>query len=235
MIELVLAAIIAITPIDLLTKIDSASTFPQSSGIMEQTIVTSTGRQRTFKLKYFSKDNGNKQLMDFIYPKPVSGIKFLITGNNVWVYFPETGRIRRLSSGAKKQKMMGSDFTYEDMEFSNFKDKFAPSNLREDKEYFYLTLVPKADTRISYSKLELTIDKKTFIPLKIDFYRNKEKSPFKSLIQKDIKTIEGIPTPMKTIMINNETGSKSSFIIDSIDYKTKIDPSFFKPNYLREN
>ncbi|MCD6246397.1 outer membrane lipoprotein-sorting protein [candidate division WOR-3 bacterium] len=235
MIELILVAIIALSPMELLTKVDSVSTFPQSSGIMEQTITTTTGHKRTFKLKYFSADNGDKQLMNFIYPEAVKGVKFLLVGNNVWVYFPETGRIRRLSSRAKKQKMMGSDFTYEDMELSNLKDKFTPSDLKEDKNYYYLKLTPKKDSHISYSKLTLIIDKKTFIPIKIDFYHNNEKSPLKTLIQENIKVIDGISTPMKTIMIDNKTESKSSFITDSISYKIKIDPSVFRPDNLKED
>ncbi|NIA23168.1 MAG: outer membrane lipoprotein-sorting protein [Proteobacteria bacterium] len=173
--------------------------------------------------------------MNFISPKIVNGIKFLLVGNNIWVYFPETGRVRRLTSRAKKQKMMGSDFTYEDMEFYNLKEKFLPSDLKEDKNYYYLKLIPKSNSNLSYDKLTLKIDKETFIPLKIDFYKNGNNSPYKTLLQQNIKIVDDIATPMKTIILDNETGSKSSFEIDTINYNIKIEPGTFNPSNLQEN
>ncbi|HHE04647.1 MAG TPA: outer membrane lipoprotein-sorting protein [candidate division WOR-3 bacterium] len=226
--------VLTLSPQELLTKVDSVATTPHSIGIMEQTIITTTGKRRTFKIKFYTKNGMDKQLMVYIFPPQVRGNSFLIIGDNVWAYFPETGRIRKIASHAKKQKMMGSDFTYEDMTIGTYKKKFKPVDMKEEKDSYILTLIPKENAKISYGKLVLKVDKKTYIPLIIDFYRKDEDKPYKTLIQEDIKIVYDIPTPMHIVMRNNETGSETETRTLEIDYRTKVEDGLFSPKKLRE-
>ncbi len=43
----------------------------------------------------------------------------LNNADNIWTYFPRTKRVRKLASHAKKQKVQGGDFTFEDFSSSN--------------------------------------------------------------------------------------------------------------------
>ena len=226
--------ILALSPEELLSKVDSVAIFPHSIGVMEETIITTTGKKRTFRIKFYTKNGMDKQLMVYIFPPQVRGNSFLIIGDNVWAYFPETGRIRKIASHAKKQKMMGSDFTYEDMTMGTYKKKFKPVNLNEEKDIYVLTLIPKENVKISYGKLVLRVDKKTYVPLVVDFYRKGEDKPYKTLIQEDIKIVDYIPTPMHVVMRNNETGSETEIRTIRIDYKTKVEDDLFSPKRLRE-
>ncbi len=63
MVGILLAFSVALTPTEMLQKVDSVSTVPHSVGIVEETIVTTSGSERTFRIKYFTKDNMDKQLM----------------------------------------------------------------------------------------------------------------------------------------------------------------------------
>jgi len=226
--------ILSLTPKEVLTKVDSVASYPHSIGVMEQTIVTTSGKKRTFKIKFYSKNGMDKQLMVYLFPPQVRGNSFLIVGDNVWAYFPETGRIRKIASHAKKQKMMGSDFTYEDMTMGTYRKKFKPVKLDEEKDVYILTLVPKENVKITYGKLVLKVDKKTYVPLVVDFYRKGEDKPYKTLIQEDIKIVDHIPTPMHIVMKNNETGSETEIRTINIDYKTKVKDDLFSPEKLRE-
>ena len=40
--------ILALSPEELLSKVDSVAIFPHSIGVMEETIITTTGKKRTF-------------------------------------------------------------------------------------------------------------------------------------------------------------------------------------------
>ena len=225
---------ISITGEELLSKIDSVSRYPHSIGMFEQTIITTSGKKRTFRIKSFTKDGNDKQIMVYLFPPQVRGDAFLIKGNDVWAYFPETGRIRKIASHTKKQKMMGSDFTYEDMTIGTYKENFRPDQPEEKSGYYILTLYPAKGSDISYDKLVLTVDKNTFIPVKIDFYRKGDNQPYKTLLQEDIKVVDGIPTPMRIIMKNNTTGSSTEIKMLNIDYKTPVDEKMFSPEKLRE-
>jgi len=206
--------ILSLTPKEVLTKVDSVASYPHSIGVMEQTIVTTSGKKRTFKIKFYSKNGMDKQLMVYLFPPQVRGNSFLIVGDNVWAYFPETGRIR--------------------MTMGTYRKKFKPVKLDEEKDVYILTLVPKENVKITYGKLVLKVDKKTYVPLVVDFYRKGEDKPYKTLIQEDIKIVDHIPTPMHIVMKNNETGSETEIRTINIDYKTKVKDDLFSPEKLRE-
>ena len=172
--------------------------------------------------------------MIYLYPKPIEGTSFLLVGDNIWAYFPQTGRIRKIASHARRQKLMGSDFTYEDMAIQDYRKKFDPGEMREEKDHFVLEVYPKKGQEISYEKLLLKIDKKTFVPVQIDFYRKGDKKPYKTLFQKEIKIIDGIPTPMKIVVANNETGSETEMKIINIDYGKELRDDLFSVENLKE-
>jgi uncharacterized protein YxeA len=85
------------------------------------TIVTTSGEKRTFEYESWSKDAGEKNLVRYAKPTRVRDQAILMLNNadDIWAYFPRTRRVRKLASHAKKQKMQGSDFTYEDMGSGN--------------------------------------------------------------------------------------------------------------------
>ncbi len=234
MIVLLTFLLVSLSPHELLMKVDSVSRTPQSQGLLEETILTTSGNKRTFKIRYYSKNGNNKQLMVYLYPKPVEGTSFLMVEDNIWAYFPETGRIRKIASHAKRQKMMGSDFTYEDMEIENYSEKFRPGEVSEERDYYLLTLYPKKGEDISYAKLVLKIDKKTFVPVKVDFFRKGDEKPYKTLFQENIKDIEGIPTPMKITMVNNETGTRTEMVMEEITYNVHLEDNLFSVERLKE-
>jgi len=80
--------LICITPLELITKVDSVSPYPYSSGITEETIITTSNKERTFKINYFSMDGNKKQFMVYVAPPVVKGNSFLMIGNNIWAYLP---------------------------------------------------------------------------------------------------------------------------------------------------
>ncbi len=233
MVGILLAFSVALTPTEVLQKVDSVATVPHSVGILEETIVTTSGSKRTFRIKYFTKDNMDKQLMVYLYPEPVAGTSFLIVGDNVWAYFPETGRTRKIASHARRGKVMGSDFTYEDLSTTTYGKKFKPVSMKTTENAYILELVPRKNTHISYSKIVMTVDKSTFVPTKIDFYRKDDGKPYKTLYQSDIEVIDGIPTPKTITMVNNLTGGKTVMKIVSIDYKSPIEDRFFTLEGMR--
>ena len=81
------------------------------------TIITSSGKERTFIYNSFTKDRGEKNLIRYLEPKRAKGQAMLMLNNadDIWAYFPRTKRVRKLATHAKRQKWEGSDFSYEDM------------------------------------------------------------------------------------------------------------------------
>jgi len=83
------------------------------------------------------------------------------------LYLPAVKRTNRISGNSRKGSFMGSDFSYEDMEFSDPPD--ATYTVTEDNaDTWVIETNPGADS--SYSKLITTVQKADYVPKTIAFF-----------------------------------------------------------------
>jgi len=72
------------------------------------------------------------------------------------------------------------------------------------------------------------IIKENFVPIVIDYYDEDEPTVcIKRLVQKNIKDIDGIPTPINIFMHNNIDDSDTKLEITECKYNIEIDKSRF--------
>jgi len=206
------------------------------------TIVTTTGSKRTFESESWSKDYGEKNLIRYTAPSRVKGQATLMLNHadDIWVFFPRTQRVRKLATHAKKQKMEGSDFSYEDMGSGNafineFTTKLIGEEKKEDQDCYKVEMIRNADSDLSYSKLVMWVVKESFIPIAIDYYdENDSGYLLKTLVQSDIKMIDNIPTPMKIIMYNKTDNTRTSMEMLEIKYNLPLDDQMFTERGLKK-
>ena len=90
------------------------------SKIMQERMIIANaqGQQRTREIQAWNKRSpgGDNMLIRFLAPADVSGTSFLMTGDDMWLYLPALGKVRRIAGHARKGSFMGSDLSYEDME-----------------------------------------------------------------------------------------------------------------------
>jgi outer membrane lipoprotein-sorting protein len=196
-----------------------------------QTIKTSGGTDRSFDIEMWTKDKNEKQLMEYKSPARVKGVKFLFLddGNNIYTYFPKTDRVRHLASHMKRQKMMGSDFSYEDMTIGNLNRDYKAFKLlgienEQEKKCYKVEIIP-SDSGPHYSKMILWVDAANFVTRRIDYYEDGEL--IKRMTATDIKTIENVPTPMNIMMKNLKDGGVTSIVTSEIKYSIKSDDEIF--------
>ncbi|UCF71728.1 MAG: outer membrane lipoprotein-sorting protein [candidate division WOR-3 bacterium] len=224
-----------ITADEILKTLTETMNPDQSHGIMTMTIVTSTGQERTFKYETFSKGKGEKSLMKYLEPQRVKGqtILMLNDANDIWTYFPRTKRVRKLATHAKKQKVEGSDFSYEDMGASDaFIDEYNALRLKDEKKEgrscYKLELTRKAESNASYSRVMLWVDKENFIPLIVDYYHGDDPQlREKQLVCHDVKVIEDIPTPLQCTMYNKLDNTYTGMMIIEITYDIDLADDIF--------
>ena len=83
---------------------------------MTMNLIDKKGKVRTRLLKTHRMSD-NKQIMWFLKPSDVKGSSFLRLSyddrdDDMWIYLPAFGKVRRIASHAKKGSFMGSDFTF---------------------------------------------------------------------------------------------------------------------------
>lgn len=209
---------------------------------MKMTIQTTSGEERTFEYESWSKDAGEKNLVRYFKPSRIKGQAILMLNNadDIWSYFPRTKRIRKLATHAKKQKMQGSDFTYEDMgSGDSFINDFTAKRLDDEKfegsDCFVLELTRNKAAESHYSRLIMYVIKENFVPIAVDYYHeNDPKRQIKRLIQSDIREIDGVPTGMRMVMTNFEDNSRTEMEIVKCEYNVSLENSMFTERELKK-
>jgi outer membrane lipoprotein-sorting protein len=207
----------------------------QSDAVMEMTIITSGGQERTFVYKAYSKNSGEKNLMKYLEPGRVKNQAILMLNNadDIWMYFPKTKRVRKLATHAKRQKVQGSDFSYEDLGSSNeFIDDYNSVLMGEEEKNgklcYKLELAKKEDSDAGYSRLVIWALKENYVPVVIAYYHEKDQELLeKELILSDVKVIDGIPTPMKMVMYNKLDDTKTSMGFRELTYDVSLPDDLF--------
>jgi outer membrane lipoprotein-sorting protein len=208
----------------------------------KMTIITSSGKKRTFLYDSWNKNKGEKNLIRYLEPTRVKDNAILMLNNadDIWMYFPRTQSIRKLATHAKKQRMEGSDFSYEDMGSGDaFIKEFQTTRLddekMEDHDCYKIELIRKNDSDLSYSRIIMWVIKKNFVPVVMDYYSDNDPSLWeKRLVQSNIRIIDGIPTAMNMIMFDKLDNTQTEMELLEVKYNLPLDDSMFTERNLKK-
>jgi len=198
------------------------------------------GGKRTRTLREYSKKadpEAYKVLVVFKSPPDLKNVGFLIHAHtfaerDLWAYFPEYKRVRRIPTSSQDDSFFGSDFSYDDFGGPPNLDDYKFSILKEDivgdKPCYVVEVTPKIHRK--YTRYVAWVAKDLWIHLKIDYYQEKEL--YRAGLFTDIRIIDGIPTPFKLDMENKKTGHRTELTIESIQYHTHFTDDLFSQRSL---
>jgi outer membrane lipoprotein-sorting protein len=231
-----------LTAENIIQKVNDQFNTDTSYGKSKMTIVTTSGEKRTFIQESWSKDRGEKNLVRYLEPRRVKdqAVLMLNHADDIWMFFPRTQRVRKLATHAKKQKMQGSDFSYEDMGSGDaFIDDFTSTRLedeqKEGQDCYKLELTRKQESSSSYSRLIMWIIKKNFLPVVIDYYDEKDPTYLlKTMVASDFRVIDGIPTSMKVVMFNQNDNTQTEMELLEVKYNITLTDDMFTERSLKK-
>jgi outer membrane lipoprotein-sorting protein len=230
-----------ITGEEIIQKVDDLLNTQTAYAKMEMTIETTSGQKRTFLYESWMKDEGEKNLIRYLEPSRVKdqAVLMLNNANDIWMFFPRTQRVRKLATHAKKQKMQGSDFSYEDMGGGGeFEEDFEAKRLQDEQknghDCYKVELIRKPESNISYSRLLIWVIKENFYPIVIEYYDEEDPAYLqKTLTQSDIEVIDGIPTAKKMVMQNLNDQTQTVMEVVEIEYDVELDDRMFTERSLK--
>ncbi|NOR13133.1 MAG: outer membrane lipoprotein-sorting protein [Candidatus Aminicenantes bacterium] len=227
---------------DIIQKVNDTMNVDTSYAKAKMTIVTTSGSKRTFVQESWSKDKGEKNMIRYLEPRRVKDQAVLMLNNadDIWMFFPRTQRVRKLATHAKKQKMQGSDFSYEDMGSGDaFIEDYVSKRLEDEESEGYdcykLELTRKPESDLSYSRLIIWVIKENFVPIAIDYYDDKDPSRrVKRLVQSDIRVIDDIPTAMKSVMFDLNDNTQTELEMLEVKFNIPLDDNIFTERALKK-
>lgn len=227
----------ALTVKEIAAKMEAAERAPHAVSKMKETIVTASGDSREFEVAGYAADSMKKQLQVYQKPARVRGEKILMLddGDEIWAYSPRTTRVRHIATHMKKAKVMGSDFSYEDMAAGDYLKKFTITLKGDEKalgEDCYKLLLKPTPKGPGYARMDAWVAKSDFIVRKIDYYD--KDGLLKTLTVSDVRTVDGRAAPWKMVMKNVRDGGETRMEVLEMDYKTVPDPALFTEQGLRK-
>lgn len=207
-------------------------------------LVASGGAKRTRVLTMLRKNEGRHQkyFMYFHEPGDVRGTGFLVwkypeKDDDRWIFVPAVNMVRRIAARDSRSSFVGSDFSYEDV---SGRDLSVDTHtlLREEKlagaDCYVVQSVPKAEA--IFTKKISWIDKKTFLPLKEEYY-DAQQTLARVFTADKIENIDGggmtYPTVTKRTMKNVKSGHATEVSFTDVAYGVGLEGSAFEEKMLQ--
>jgi len=219
----------------LLSLIEEAETIPFSTGTVSQIITTSRGAERTLNMRMWSAENGDLSLMLYTDPPRVRGDKILQRdgGDNIWYYMRRRDTTRHFTGSARRQNIMGSDFSYEDLATGDLTEDYTAVYDGEeaiaDVQCHRLICTP-TDQGPSYHHLVLWASTEDLLTRKIDYYD--DDGHLKTLFITDFQMVDGRKLGMRMTMENIRDGSRTVMMQDKMSMTEEPNASLFTKKAL---
>lgn len=192
-------------------------------------------RERILKNYRMGED---KWILWFLQPPNVKGSSFLRIAHedrddDMWIYLPAFGKVRRIAAHAKKGNFMGSDFTYEDLgerKLKDYKYRLLKEDTMDKKSCWVIESIPQKDVITDYSKIVSWVWKEEYIVIKEEYYDIKGR--LKKIKTVDLTKVEGYWLPESLIMENLKTKHKTEMINKEIDCDVGLKEEMFESHYM---
>ncbi|MBN1806036.1 MAG: outer membrane lipoprotein-sorting protein [Sedimentisphaerales bacterium] len=196
-------------------------------------------REREFNiLRKDTEDGGDqKYFVYFLKPPDVRKMVYMVhkhadpdKDDDRWLYLPDLDLVRRIAAGDKRTSFVGSDFLYEDVSGRSLKED-THELIKTTDELFVVKNVPKKPDTVEFGYYNVSIDRKTYVPMKMEFY-DKENKLYRVIESKKVEIIQNFPTVVKSVVSDLKTGGKTEMEFSDVKYDIDLE-DIFQERYLR--
>lgn len=230
--------------------LDRVPDYNYSTLILEN--VDRNGKSETIEVHQYGSgvDNGLKNVaFDFKSPASVKGMRVLQLekikkADDRMVYLPKLRQARRIPMSDRTKSFGGTEFTYNDMTIRNEDEdnnEMVDENVKisvNGTEYncWKIKSTPYKKSEVEYSYRISWFDKKTYIPVHIEFYDASDKmiKLYECLKIDMVKGATGIEYPLRrsNCITNLVTGRKTFATVKDFVFDEVISDSYFTQNWL---
>jgi hypothetical protein len=194
---------------------------------VKMTITNKQGQKRNREfiiLRKDIKDGGDQNY--FVYFQKHADPK---KDDDRWLYLPALSLVKRIAAGDKRTSFVGSDFLYEDVSGRSLQED-THQLIETTEKLFVVKNVPKKPDTVEFGYFNVAIDRKTYVPMKMEFY-DKENKLYRTIESKKVEKIQDFYTVVKSEVRDLKKGSKTEMEFSNIKYNIKL-KDIFKERYL---
>jgi len=200
--------------------------------------VTTPQWQRTLELQVY-RQYPSKTFIRILSPAKEAGITSLRIKNEMWNYLPAIEKTIKIPPSMMLQPWMGSDFTNDDLvKESSIVNDYTHTIIRETivngQAVYLIEALPKPNAAVIWGKIILWIRKNDFVPLKEEYY-NEKQTLIKSLEYSDISQVSDRIIPKTWTMRSLiKPGHFTMIKLIDVTYDHPIDENIFSLTHLKK-
>ena len=154
----------------------------------------------------------------------------------MWQYVPRIEKTIKIPASMMLQSWMGSDFTNDDLvKESSISDDYT-SRLNDDVENSYIVeLIPKEDAAVVWGRIDMAIDKETFLPTEVSYF-DEDGVLLRVLYYQEVKTFNNKLYPTRWLVepkTEEKAGHKTIILVDEAVFDEQVDESYFTKRALK--
>lgn len=171
------------------------------------------------------KDGNLRYLIRFLAPDDISGVALLTKEkggdeSEQYFYLPALGQARQITGSQKNTPFMGSDFTFDDLRKENTNEfqyyRLLDEELEGREVYVIMSAPANVDikNRQDYASRLLYIDKEDYNILRVEFYAEGEREPYKTFNGYDYNSseVDGLTERPRRATMNNHLNNTTSIM-----------------------
>lgn len=175
---------------------------------------------------YFKKPTDVRRMVYMVHKKTD-----LDKDDDRWLYMPSLDLVKRIAASDKRTSFVGSNFLYEDVSGRNLAED-THVLVETNEKYYVVKNTPKKPETVEFNYFTVAIDKKTFIPMKMEFYDKKDKL-YRVIESVKVEKIQDLYTVTKSVVKDLNTESQTEMVFSEVKYNIGLDDSLFTERYLR--
>ena len=235
---LVAASAGAQTADQIITRADGIFTLDRVWSRSVMTITRNAREQTPQEMESYTLNDGDTvmSLAVFTSPARVRGTAYLTIGDDLWVRFASTGRVRKLSSSARSNSAAGSDFSYSDMGegSSSFTDQYTPTlegrTTIDGTECYQISLEPTS-RNAAYDGMTAYITTGDYRYVRIEYFERNVL--IKTMDLSDYRDVGDVSYPYLITMTSHEQDSVTSIQTLEMEINSsRVQDTMFSVQYL---
>lgn len=209
---------------------------------VKMTITSKQGQKREREFNILRKDvtdgGDQKYFVYFQRPADVRRMTYMVLkhtdpgkDDDRWLYLPALSLVKRIAAGDKRTSFVGSDFLYEDVSGRSLQED-THELIKTTDQMFVVKNVPKQPDTVEFNYFNVSIDRKTYVPMKMEFY-DKEDKLYRIIESKKVEKIQDFYTVVQSVVKNLQTGSQTEMEFSNVKYNIGLEDNIFTERYLQ--
>jgi Outer membrane lipoprotein-sorting protein len=182
-------------------------------------------------------------LLIFDNPPELRGASVLVLEkkpqNDMFMFLPELGKTRRITTQMVQGNMMGTDFSYEDFQrlqgmLTSLQTKRLDDETMSERKAFVTESMPTSDVSSEYARIRSWIDQETCVPLQVEFFTKDDATPVKRMTTNP-KSYSQEKTgfiPREIAMKDLRTETATTIVIEKLKVSVPIERKRFSAGEL---